>query len=204
MPDPREIYFHEDDYCQQQLLPAANFEHSQAELRAISDFARAHEAPGGAGWSDCFVRREAPVPLSSLKIMRHELETAMREVMPAYDVIYSGYSSHRQKCVRTAGWGRSDNCTLFADWDDREVVADIWTMFFEPDEGSDPRRRPGGRRRRQASANHLRRLGVGFRPAKRMTKRSSPMNFAPSSRESTDASTSQSAIDPSICWTVRE
>lgn len=66
----REIYFHEDDYCQQQLLPGETAEYVELELGRINDFAQPHRAPGRFGWTDIYVRQEAPVALSAIQISK--------------------------------------------------------------------------------------------------------------------------------------
>jgi hypothetical protein len=39
MSKPREIYFHEDDYCQQELLPREAAGYAETELKKAGDFA---------------------------------------------------------------------------------------------------------------------------------------------------------------------
>jgi hypothetical protein len=51
-PAKREIYFHEDDYCQQQLLPREASAYARAEVQKIGEFAESHRVPGGRGWTD--------------------------------------------------------------------------------------------------------------------------------------------------------
>ena len=35
----REIYFHEDDYCQQELLPRESLAYAEAEVKKVAEFA---------------------------------------------------------------------------------------------------------------------------------------------------------------------
>jgi hypothetical protein len=132
----REIYFHEDDYCQQELLPREAAGFAGEELKKIQAFSEAHRAPGGLGWTDLYIQHEAPVELSTLKIDREELAEIVSAFLPPFDVVYSGYSSHREHCQRTAAWGRSQQCALFADWNHDGIVGHIWAEFFEQDEVS--------------------------------------------------------------------
>lgn len=132
----REIYFHEDDYCQQQLLPHAALVQAQAQLENISEFASAHEAPGGVGWTDVYVREEGPVEFASLGITRVEFEELISPILPEFDVVYTGYSSHREVCKRTSAWGVSRWCALFADWDENGVIKNVWSSFFDDAEPS--------------------------------------------------------------------
>ncbi len=128
----REIYFHEDDYCQQQLLPREATAHAQAELQNIDEFASEHQSPEGVGWTDIYVREDSPaVELASLKITRVELDELISPILPEFDMVYTGYSTHREVCKRTSAWGLSRWCALFADWDETGVVKHVWCAFFD-------------------------------------------------------------------------
>lgn len=132
----REIYFHEDDYCQQQLLPREATAHATSEIEKIDSFAEAHHAPGGVGWTDIYLRQEAPAQLRTFKIKREDFASLISPVLPAFDVVLTGYSSHREVCKKTAAWGISQQCSLFADWDDDGTIANVWSEFFDPAEES--------------------------------------------------------------------
>jgi hypothetical protein len=132
----REIYFHEDDYCQQQLLPRGAGAYAEAEIKRIGEFANAHRAPGGTGWTDIYVRQEAPVELRTLGIDRALFAQTAAPFLPPFDVVYTGYSSHREECKKTAAWGRSQGCALLADWDEEGIIANVWAEFFEQEEAS--------------------------------------------------------------------
>lgn len=136
MPHQREIYFHEDDYCQQQLLPRGAAAFAESELKKSGEFADAHRAPGGLGWTDIYVLQEAPVELRTLRITKEKLAEIVTPILPTFDVAYTGYSSHREQCRNTAAWGRSTECALFADWDDDGIVAHVWAEFFDDDDAS--------------------------------------------------------------------
>jgi hypothetical protein len=135
-PRPREIYFHEDDYCQQQLLPAEAIEHVEKELKNVREFAAGHRAPGGIGWTDIYVRKDAPVELRVLKITRQQFGEIVSAILPPFDIVYTGYSSHRGRCNATAAWGTSTRCAIFIDWDDADIVTNCWTEFSAQDEPS--------------------------------------------------------------------
>lgn len=131
MSQPREIYFHEDDYCQQQLLPREAAEHAQAELEKIREFSKAHRDPAGLGWTDMYIRRDGPVELRGLKISQQEIAAIVSAHLPPFGAIYTGYSTYRELCRRAAAWGRSQQCALLADWGSEGIVASIWTEFFD-------------------------------------------------------------------------
>ena len=132
----REIYLHEDDYCQQQLLPLGAKAYADLELKRIDDFSAAHRAPEGLGWTDAYMRGDAPLELRTLGMSRRQVGDAVSPFLPPFDHVYTGYSSHRKRCSQTAAWGRSPTCALLVDWDEADVITHCWTMFFDHDEAS--------------------------------------------------------------------
>ncbi len=136
MSKKREIYVHEDDYCQQQLLPRKAAEFAGTELKKIGDFANAHRAPDGLGWTEMYVRKKAPVELPALKIKREDFASIVSLSFPLFDAVFTGYSSYREPCNKTAAWGTTDQCALFANWDDDGIIQSIWAEFFDRDKES--------------------------------------------------------------------
>lgn len=53
----REIFLEEDEYGEIEVLPAAMADWCAGEFRKIAAFADAHQAPGGVGWTDIYLRR---------------------------------------------------------------------------------------------------------------------------------------------------
>lgn len=132
----REVYFHEDDYCQQQLLPCSARGHVATELKKSREFADAHLAPGGFGWTDVYVLQDFSPELSALRIDRVEFTDIVSQHLQPFELVFTGYSSHREQCRMTGAWGRSPQCCLFADWNETGIIRNIWAAFFEPDEES--------------------------------------------------------------------
>jgi len=132
----REIYFHEDDYCEQQLLPCDATAHAEAELQKIGEFSEIHRDPNGAGWTDIYVREEGALEFSTLKMKREELAAAVEPYLQPFKTVYTGYSSHRELCENTGAWGESSLCALFANWDENGIIRNIWMSFFEREEKS--------------------------------------------------------------------
>jgi hypothetical protein len=130
-PPRREIYFHEDDYCQQELLPREALAHVTAELEASRKFADKHRAPDGAGWTDVYCIKKSPAEFGGLEIRVDEFAAVVCSYLPVFDVVYAGYSSHCEECCRTKAWGTSQECALFAEWNEAGVVTHAWAGFFE-------------------------------------------------------------------------
>src|SRR5438552_9374156 len=132
----REVYFHEDDYCQQELLPREALSFAEAQVKQIPEFANAHRAPDGAAWTDIHVRQKPPVTFRTLAMKQEDLDSVISPHMPLFDLVYTGYSSYRERCKKTAAWGTSQHNALFADWDDERVITNVWAQFFDSDEKS--------------------------------------------------------------------
>jgi hypothetical protein len=130
----REIYFHEDDYCQQELLPREALPFAEAEVKKIAEFANAHRAPGGAGWTDVYVRQKPVVNFRTLGMKKDDLHTAVSPHLPPFDLVSTGYSSYRERFRKAAAWGTSQHNALFADWDDDGKITNVWAQFFDSDE----------------------------------------------------------------------
>jgi hypothetical protein len=103
----REIFVHEDDYCQQQLLPCEASAFIIDELTKLSAFSKEHCAPDSTGWTDVYIRPAAPAPLSALRITKHDFAALVSPWLPAFDAVYSGYSSYREHCLQTAAYENS-------------------------------------------------------------------------------------------------
>ena len=134
MPDVmNEVYFHEDDYCQQELLPLAAMEFCRQQITEIDDFSAAHQAPGGMGWTDMFMREESPESLINLGISVATLRDTLTAYLPEIPVVCTGYGSHQEICKHTIGFGFDAACVVYAEWKNEDVVTNIWTGLFTPD-----------------------------------------------------------------------
>src|SRR5262245_7306691 len=89
----REIYFHEDDYCQQELLPREALPFAEVQVKEVDEFADAHRAPGGMGWTNIYMRKEPPVGFQTLGMKKEDFAAAVSLHLPPFDLVYTGYSS---------------------------------------------------------------------------------------------------------------
>lgn len=120
----REAYFHEDEYCQIEILPIEALKFCQMQIEAIANFSKAHQS--GAGWDDMYLREESPRKLSELGITLSEIRDALREKCPEYEAVYTGYSSVRDLCRDVHAFGKDDQAIIFAEIDDSENIVSIW------------------------------------------------------------------------------
>ncbi len=117
-------FFHEDDYCQVELLPASVRGHCLAEMGRIDEFANAHR--DGGGFTDMYVRGEPPVTLASLRTTLSEWEAALGPLAPRFAEVLTGYSTHREPCPSIVGWGFSDGQAVFIGVGQDEVIGPVW------------------------------------------------------------------------------
>jgi hypothetical protein len=128
------VWFHEDDYCQIELLPKAALTFAQEQARAIAEFGRAHEAPGGAGWTDIFVRPAAPASMGTLQIALDELSAQASPPLDFFEQVSEGFSTHAHLAPRTVAWGDRGYGLIFADFDEARIVQHVWfNHFARPD-----------------------------------------------------------------------
>ncbi len=120
----REIYFHEDDYCQIELVAAENQGFCAQQMGLIDSFAEQHQS--GAGWTKMFIRTDNPSPLSSKLISRRSLSERMPITAPQFDQVFTGYADYRERCNGVAAWGPGSGVALFVESNPDDVVTAVW------------------------------------------------------------------------------
>lgn len=119
----RDVYFHEDDYRQIEILPIDNLSFCIKEIGDIEK--SASENFDGFGYKDIHIREENPSELISLSISENELEDKLSAHLPKYDNVYTGYSSYREQCTGTFAFGKDDQETIFYETSNGNCSA-IW------------------------------------------------------------------------------
>jgi hypothetical protein len=122
-PAERTIYFHEDDYCQIELLPVSARTHCMTQMGIIDNFTTMHD-DGGMGFTGIYVRPDAPHALTELCLTTSAFSEALKRHFPAYDSVFTGYRSHREECKSTLAWG-DDSWTIFADHN-ADIIQHAW------------------------------------------------------------------------------
>jgi hypothetical protein len=121
-------YFHEDDYCQIELLCDENLAWCLDQTRRISEFANVH-----AG-DDMYVRPAHSVELAARGISVEALAAAIAPPLERYDTVTSGYASVEEPVANTTAFGAS-GLTLFASYPEG-VVSAVWFALQPGDEAS--------------------------------------------------------------------
>lgn len=134
----RTVYFHEDDYCQCEILPLMAKEHCLREMGEIEVFAEEHRE--GPFFNDVYLRGDSPHTLRELNLRSEQLE-AVLDFLPAFDRVETGYSTYREECKDTYARGFNDNLAVFWDTDEGGVVKALWLVIWVKAENVDIVRR---------------------------------------------------------------
>lgn len=129
----RTAYFHEDDYCQIELVCDENLEWCLDQTRRIADFANAHRA--GEGWSEMYVRPEKSVELAARGIAIGALAGAVTPHLPPYDAVTTGYTTVTEDLPNTHAFGAASDVVLFAAHPDG-IVSAIWFEMQPSDDSA--------------------------------------------------------------------
>jgi hypothetical protein len=122
-----EAYFHEDDYCQIEILPASNWNYCVSQLQKIGRFSDNHF--DGVGWTDMQLRGESPQQVKSLNINVKDLVSSLRQILIPFDRVLTGYSSHREEAEQIMAFGSETSSIVFVEYDSNDIVQAIWLDF---------------------------------------------------------------------------
>lgn len=117
------VYFHEDDYCQIEILPIENMEFCLKQADLMSNLAEAHKTD--LGYTDVFVRKSNPTLIYDKKLLITSLEKVFEGVLPKFGEVYTGYGSYKEKCENINAFGINSNVVMFYDTKDN-FIANIW------------------------------------------------------------------------------
>ncbi|MFA7326533.1 MAG: hypothetical protein WC121_07720 [Candidatus Kapaibacterium sp.] len=114
------IFYHEDDYCQIEIVPRDNLSELIKQAENISDFSTEN------GYSDIYVREKNKVSLKSKEINKSELESLLVKLgTEKHSEIITGYGSdYRVKSENTIGFGK-DYSAFYFDFEN-DIVKNIW------------------------------------------------------------------------------
>lgn len=119
-------YFHEDDYCQMEILPSENLTYCKKQMDDIDEFSEVHKDEDS--FTDIFIREESPISLADRKIPVARLEQALGPILEKYDRVFTGYSSYRVECKNTGAFVYNENISVFYDVDGG-VINHLWLML---------------------------------------------------------------------------
>jgi hypothetical protein len=122
-----EIYFHEDSYCQVELIPRENLSNLTDENKKIIDFGMENSV--GIGFSDIYIRDDNKFKTSIRQIQVKDFEKILLNIgFEKRDFVYTGYGSHKEKCSNTNAYV-IDKAVMFCDFKE-EIIQNIWIDGF--------------------------------------------------------------------------
>ncbi|WPC42698.1 hypothetical protein [Clostridium sp. JS66] len=125
----RNIFFHEDDYCQIEILPKENYNYCLSQCGNIEDFANDHMDVNGLGYTDIYIRENNAILLSTLTLTKDYLKKCMENIFPKFDKVETGYSSYCIEDKNTCAYGFNENVIAFFDYDENDIVQNIWLIL---------------------------------------------------------------------------
>jgi hypothetical protein len=127
MPADAPIHFHEDLYCQIQLLPRSAWTYCADQLGIIEEFAKVHRE--GDGYTDIYVRRDGPARLAELCLRADDLDRLLSAWLPRHRSVTTGYSTHVEPVLRMVGYGPRQSCCLFVEGDETGLVKQVFLLL---------------------------------------------------------------------------
>jgi hypothetical protein len=121
-----EIFTHEDDFCQVELLPLSNHAHCSKEMEVADKFAGEHRAEDGVGWTDMYIRQENPERVETLGITSQTFEELFSNDFTKFDKVNTGCYGDVFESPKTIAFGENDSIVIFGLFNEENVITDIW------------------------------------------------------------------------------
>ena len=103
-------FYHEDDFCQQEFLPAGLMHEVRSELEKLRSFSERHRS--GAGWDDIYVR-STDLDLSALGLRLDLVRGRLPRDWRVFGTVTTGYSTYAEVDPRTVAVGPSVGEVVF-------------------------------------------------------------------------------------------
>ena len=132
----RTIFVEEDSWGEVEVLPVANADWCRAEFDRISAFADAHRVPGGAGWTDIYIRPPAPVPLADLHLPLAAVLDVLGARLTRFDSVTSGSFYAPEPVANARGFSASPKTALIVISDTDETIVKSIPVVADEDDGA--------------------------------------------------------------------
>lgn len=127
----RSAFFHEDDYCQIEILPVTAKDFCIKEMSKINDFIDKRSEKNGI--KKMYLRNKSPKTIKDLNLSSKKLAEDLNFLKP-YDKVETGYSSYREECKNVYARGEKEDINVFWSVDEKEIVKAIWLdMWITPE-----------------------------------------------------------------------
>ncbi len=108
----RELFVHEDDWGQIEVLPSACAAWCEDEFSRIAAFSAAHREPHGYGWTDVYRHPQPPRTLADIRMPFDDATRALAQLLPSFDRVVSGTFSSPRPVARVRGFGPELNAGI--------------------------------------------------------------------------------------------
>ncbi len=107
-PTPRRLVIYDDMFEDYEIMPASAAAWCRQQFGEIDAFAARHEAPDGAGWTDIYMRPEAPAKIHDLAIPYEPAVALLTQRLPEFDeAIACGFENPHWQPIRGRAFGTS-------------------------------------------------------------------------------------------------
>ncbi|MDE6678392.1 MAG: hypothetical protein K2K02_05060, partial [Ruminococcus sp.] len=123
------VYFHEDDYCQIEILPLSAKKFCLQQISEIFGFAEKHTEE--YGFSDIYIRNESPHSIQEVGIS-HEKISEILDFLPEFDKVVSEYTENSQLVFSR---GINNHTAVFWEKDEDNIISAMWLggMYIVPE-----------------------------------------------------------------------
>lgn len=126
MDETDSIFFHEDDYCQIELLPIENILTKRNEIDLSKQHFEYRLNPDG--FTQALIRNQISYPIEYLNIKMEEFEKALSDdILFKFKSVYMGYSTQKIIKKNTRGFG-FENYILFYEFE-TEIITKAWIVY---------------------------------------------------------------------------
>jgi hypothetical protein len=134
----KDVFFHEDDYCQIELLPIQNLLAKRNETDFTQDYSEHNLTENG--FINITSRNQTIYPLHKLNISHDQFENILREDSLFYfDNVFTGYSTQRLLKKKIYGFGfenyivyfETKNKIIVKSWIDYNILSDTLNIYPE-------------------------------------------------------------------------
>lgn len=118
------LFFHEDDFCQVELVPAENLPFLKNEIQNVSDFAAEHSTEHG--YTSTYLRNDPSVELVDKQIPAFQFEETVKiSGLEKAGAVSTGYgASYREECKNIVGYGKGYSSIYYSHYNG--IVKNIW------------------------------------------------------------------------------
>lgn len=130
----RTVYFHEDDYCQVEILPLAAKKFCLKQIGEIDEFAGRHSE--GIGFSDIYVRDESPHLIGEAGISQEKIAEVL-DFLPEFDEVDSEYLHYTEDSQLVFARGIDNDTAVFWEKEENGIISAMWLGIYVIPENRD-------------------------------------------------------------------